>query len=445
MKGSDILSKYYSIHEFSKIIGASSQTLRNWDANGKLHLHHTTVSGYRYYSDEQLNQVMNVKPKNRITIGYCRVSSHKQKDDLERQIDNVRTYLMAKGQPFEITSDIGSGINYKKKGLQELIKRISQNQVEKVVVLYKDRLLKFGFELVEYIASLYNCEIEIIDNTEKSEQQELVEDLVQIIKVFSCKLQGRRANKAKKLNWVRLAEHGRIPTDAKYMNPRISFDGLNWWISVCVDFPDCKEELNDDGVGIDLGIKDLAICSDKNTYKNINKSQTVKKLEKRKRKLQRSVSRKYEQNKEKGKYCKTHNVIKKKKLLLKVDHRLTNIRKNYLNQTTSEIVNRKPRFICIEDLNVSGMMKNRHLSKAVQNQGFFEFRKQLEYKCNVSGIKLIIADRFYPSSKLCSCCGKIKKDLKLSDRTYRCECGNIIDRDFQAALNLRAYGEQFAS
>jgi predicted site-specific integrase-resolvase len=194
------MGKYYSIHEFSKIIGVSAQTLRNWDSNGKLHPHHTTASGYRYYSDEQLSQVMNVKPKNRITIGYCRVSSHKQKDDLERQIANVKTYLMAKGQPFEIISDIGSGINYKKKGLQELIKRISQNEVERVVILYKDRLLRFGFELVEYMASLYNCEIEIIDNTEKSEQQqELVEDLVQIITVFSCKSQGKRANKAKKL------------------------------------------------------------------------------------------------------------------------------------------------------------------------------------------------------------------------------------------------------
>ena len=131
--------------------------------------------------------------------GYCRVSSHKQKDDLERQIDNVKTYLLTKGQSFEIISDIGSGINYKKKGLQELIRRISQNQVEKVVVLYKDRLLRFGFELIEYFASLYNCEIEIIDNTEKSEQQELVEDLVQIITVFTCKLQGKRASKAKRL------------------------------------------------------------------------------------------------------------------------------------------------------------------------------------------------------------------------------------------------------
>ena len=254
----------------------------------------------------------------------------------------------------------------------------------------------------------------------------------------------KKANK-QTLNWVRLAERGRIPTDVKYMNPRISFDGLNWWISVCVELSDSKEKLSDDGIGIDLGIKDLAICSDTNKYKNINKSQTIKKLEKRKCRLQRSVSRKYEQNKKKGKYCKTHNIVKNEKLLLKVNHRLTNIRKNYLNQTTSEMVNRKPRFICIEDLNVSGMMKNRHLSKAVQNQGFFEFRKQLEYKCSDKGIQLIIADRFYPSSKLCSCCGRIKKDLKLSDRTYRCECGNVIDRDFQAALNLRAYGEQFAS
>ena len=254
----------------------------------------------------------------------------------------------------------------------------------------------------------------------------------------------KKANK-QKLNWVRLAEHNRIPTDAKYMNPRISFDGLHWWLSVCVEFPDCKEALSDDGIGIDLGIKDLAICSDTNKYKNINKSATVKKLEKRKHRLQRSVSRKYEQNKKKGKYCKTNNIVKNEKLLLVVNHRLANIRKNYLNQTTSEIINRKPRFICIEDLNVSGMMKNKHLSKAVQNQGFFEFRKQLEYKCNDNGIQLIVADRFYPSSKLCSRCGNIKKDLKLSDRIYRCECGNVIDRDFQASLNLKTYGEQFVS
>ena len=256
--------------------------------------------------------------------------------------------------------------------------------------------------------------------------------------------ESRKTNK-QKLNWVRLAEYGRIPTDTKYLNPRISFDGLNWWISVGVEFPDFTEELCNDGTGIDLGIKDFAVCSDTNKYKNINKTVVVKKLEKRKRRLQRSISRKYEQNKKKGEYCKTNNIVKKEKLLLKVNHRLTNIRKNYLHQTTAEIINRKPRFICIEDLNVSGMIKNKHLSKAVQNQGFFEFRRQLEYKCSNHGIQLIVADRFYPSSKLCSCCGNIKKDLKLSDRVYRCDCGNVMDRDFQASLNLKVYGEQSAS
>ena len=194
------MKKYYSIKEFSKILGVSSQTLRNWNANGKLYPHHTSSNGYRYYSQEQLNQVMNIKTNlDRIVIGYCRVSSNKQKDDLERQIENMKLYLNAQGKPYEIIYDIGSGINYNKKGLKELIKRISQNKVEKVVIFYKDRLLRFGFELIEYIASLYDCNIEIIDNTEKSEQQELVEDLVQIITVFSCKLQGKRANKAKKL------------------------------------------------------------------------------------------------------------------------------------------------------------------------------------------------------------------------------------------------------
>ena len=194
------MSRYYSINKFSKILGVSAQTLRNWDAKGKLHPHHTSSNGYRYYSHEQLNQVMNIKPKlDRLVIGYCRVSSNKQKDGLERQIENMKMYLTAQGKPYEIITDIGSGINYNNKGLKELIQRITQNKVDKVVVLYKDRLLRFGFELVEYIASLHDCNIEIIDNTEKTERQELVEDLVQIITVFSCKLQGKRANETRKL------------------------------------------------------------------------------------------------------------------------------------------------------------------------------------------------------------------------------------------------------
>ena len=197
------------------------------------------------------------------------------------------------------------------------------------------------------------------------------------------------------------------------MNPRIKYDGINWWITVGIEYEVHNTIPSNDGIGIDLGIKDLAICSDKTKYQNINKSQKVKKLEKQKRRLQRSISRSYEKNKKGGSYCKTNNIIKKEKLLLKRFHRLTNIRKNYLNQTTSEIVNRKPIFICIEDLNVSGMMKNRHLSKAVQQQGFYEFRRQIEYKSAWNNISIVIANRFFPSSKLCSCCRRLKKRFKV--------------------------------
>ena len=191
--------RYFTINKFSKLVGVTPQTLRNWDKTGKLQPHHTSENGYRYYSEEQLNQALKIKPKPKIVIGYCRVSSPKQKDDLERQIENVKTYLLAQGKPFEIISDVGSGINCKRKGLQELLERINHNEIEKVVVLYKDRLSRFGFELIEYVASLHGCEVEVIDNSQKSEQEELVEDLVQIITVFSCKLQGKRAHKARKL------------------------------------------------------------------------------------------------------------------------------------------------------------------------------------------------------------------------------------------------------
>ncbi|MEA1961349.1 MAG: IS607 family transposase [Bacillota bacterium] len=191
--------QYYTIHKFSEMVGKTPQTLRNWDKKGILKPHHTSSNGYRYYSEEQARQVLNINStKPRITIGYCRVSSNKQKDDLERQIENVKMYLLAQGKPFEIISDVGSGINYNKKGLQSLIRRIESNEVGKVVVLYKDRLVRFGFELIEYIASLNNCEIEIIDNIEKSEEQELVEDMIQIVTVFAYRLQDKRANKAKK-------------------------------------------------------------------------------------------------------------------------------------------------------------------------------------------------------------------------------------------------------
>ena len=258
------------------------------------------------------------------------------------------------------------------------------------------------------------------------------------------KVEGFSSSKKKnkqKLNWIRLAEHGCIPTDCKYVNPRIKYDGINWYITVGIEDESHIGLPSNDGTGIDLGIKDLAICSDNNKHQNINKTQKVKKLEKRKRRLQRSISRRYEKNKKGVSYCKTSNIVKSEKELLKINHRLTNIRQSYLHQITSEIIKREPSFICIEDLNVNGMMKSKHLSKAVQQQCFYEFRRQIEYKAEWNNIPVIIADRFFPSSKLCSCCGNIKKDLKLSDRIYRCECGNVIDRDYQAALNLKRYGE----
>ena len=253
-----------------------------------------------------------------------------------------------------------------------------------------------------------------------------------------------KKNKAK-LNWIRLAEKGRIPTDCKYSNPRVTFDGINFWISVGIEVEESIEIPTNNGVGIDLGIKDLAICSDNNIYKNINKIKEVKRLKKKKRRLQRKVSRKYLINKKGVCYYKTSNIIKLENQLLKLNHRLTNIRHNYLHKTTSEIINRKPMFIALEDLNVTGMMKNKHLAKAIQEQSFYEFKRIISYKANWNNIKIIEVPRFYPSSKTCSECGAIKKDLRLSDREWVCtECGVIHDRDYNASVNLMKYGQSIA-
>ena len=194
------MEKYYPINKFAKIIGVTSQTLRNWESSGKLIPHHRSESGYRYYSESQLKAIVSERAdRERPVIGYCRVSSHKQKDDLERQVENMRSYLIAQGKPFEIITDIGSGINYTKPGLTKLMSKICNYEVDKIVVLYKDRLVRFGFELIESISEMHKCKIEIIDSTNKTEQQELVEDLIQIITVFGCRLQGKRAGKAKKM------------------------------------------------------------------------------------------------------------------------------------------------------------------------------------------------------------------------------------------------------
>lgn len=255
----------------------------------------------------------------------------------------------------------------------------------------------------------------------------------------------RKKNK-QKLNWIRLAERNRIPTDSKYINPRITFDGINWWISVGIEYDDNIEIPVNDGIGIDLGIKDLAICSNINKpYKNINKTQKIRKLKKKKRRLQRRISKKYLINKKGDSYCKTSNIIKVEKKLLKLNQRLTNIRHNYLHQVTTEIINRKPKFIVLEDLNVRGMMKNKHLSESIAEQCFYEFYRQIEYKSLWNNINFIIADRFYASSKICSCCGTVKENIKLSDRIYKCDnCNTVIDRDKNASINLYNYGKSIA-
>lgn len=195
------MSAYYKIGDFAEKIGVSTATLRRWDKEGVLKPAKVTKGGTRYYSEAQYIQYTNkfLYRQERVVIGYCRVSSYKQKDDLQRQVDNVKTYLLAKGYQFEMITDIGSGINYTKKGLLSIIDRVMQGNVEKIVVLYKDRLIRFGFELLEHICKVHDTTIEIIDQTEKSEQEELVEDLIQIITVFSCRLQGKRVKKTREL------------------------------------------------------------------------------------------------------------------------------------------------------------------------------------------------------------------------------------------------------
>ncbi|MGI6501829.1 MAG: RNA-guided endonuclease InsQ/TnpB family protein [Anaerostipes sp.] len=242
------------------------------------------------------------------------------------------------------------------------------------------------------------------------------------------------------LGWVRLKEKGYIPTSKDgyvIKSGTVSVKAGRYYVSVLVEIPDTKVANNSNvGIGIDLGLKDFAILSNGTTYKNINKSAKLKKLEKQLRRQQRCLSRKYE-NLKKGEVTQRANIQKQKLKVQKLHHRIDNIRTDYINKTIDKIVKTKPSYITIEDLNVKGMMKNRHLSKAVASQKFYEFRRKLKNKCDENDIELRVVDRFYPSSKMCHCCGCIKKDLKLSDRIYKCKCGYIEDRDFNASLNLR--------
>ena len=242
------------------------------------------------------------------------------------------------------------------------------------------------------------------------------------------------------LGWVKLKEKGYIPTTKdghQIRSGSISTKAGRYYVSVVIDMPDVSPgKATGEGIGIDLGLKDLATISDGRTYKNINKTSRVKKLEKQLRREQRCLSRKYE-NLKKGEPSKRSNIYKQKLKVQKLHHRIESVRSDYINKTIAEIVKTKPSYITIEDLNVTGMMKNRHLSKAVASQKFYEFRTKLKDKCGHNGIELRIVDKWYPSSKVCHCCGQVKKDLKLSDRIFRCTCGYTADRDYNASLNLR--------
>ncbi|WP_103953164.1 RNA-guided endonuclease InsQ/TnpB family protein [Lachnospira multipara] len=254
-----------------------------------------------------------------------------------------------------------------------------------------------------------------------------------------CRCERHRIN-IPSLGWVRIKEKGYIPTTKDgyvIKSGTISINAGRFYVSVLVDIPNNKITNNSsEGIGIDLGLKDFAIISNGKAYKNINKSTDIKKLEKKLRREQKCLSRKYE-NFKKGESAQKSNIQKQKLKVQKLYLRINNIRTDYINKTIAEIVKTKPSYITIEDLNVSGMMKNKHLSKAVASQKFYEFRTKLKTKCDDNGIELRVVDRFYPSSKLCHRCGSIKKDLKLSDRIYRCDCGYVEDRDFNASLNLR--------
>ena len=261
------------------------------------------------------------------------------------------------------------------------------------------------------------------------------------VRYDAIKFSNNRVN-IEKIGKVKYSSNYKIPKLDKYTNPRCHFDGKYWYLTFGFEHGESQASLNEDlSIGIDLGISHLAIVNhlDK-PIKNINKSKEVRRLKKKLKRLQRQVSRKYEMNKKGSKFVKTNNIIKLERQIKLVHRRLNNIRNNHIHQATSKIIKLNPYRVVMEDLNVSGMMKNKHLAEKIAEQKFYEFKRQMKYKCEFNKIEFFEADRWYPSSKACSCCKNIKKDLKLSDRTYICnECGLVIDRDKNASINLGNY------
>lgn len=254
-----------------------------------------------------------------------------------------------------------------------------------------------------------------------------------------------KSRRGKLFSKVKLAEKSRIPADVKYLNPRISYDGLHWWISVSIEIPDPVPVIPEsDGIGIDIGIKSLAVSSDGTEIQNVNKTGKVTRLQKRKKHLQRNVSRKHENNKKKGGSCrKSKNERKSLKLLLATSRKIKNIQDNHIRKSVKKMLRKRPAFIALEDLNVSGMLKNRRLARAVQEEKFRALRDWTAYRAAHDGIPVTYVPRWYPSSKTCSVCGYVDTGLTLSDRTFACpSCGNVMDRDLNASINIREYARK---
>ena len=405
----------YKPKDFAELLGVSVKTLQRWDRDGTLKANRTPTDR-RYYTYDQYLQFKGISTEDdqRQVVIYARVSTRNQKDDLQNQVAFLRQFCNAKGIIVDqCIEDYGSGLNYNRKKWNELLDEVMEQKIKTSC-----RIL-FQYSM----CSLAGC-TDFVSIKNKSKD---------------CRCERHRIN-IPSLGWVRIKEKGYIPTTKDgyvVKSGTVSMKADRYYVSVLVEISNNKIADNSNaGIGIDLGLKDFAIVSNGKTYKNINKSARLKKLEKQLIREQRCLSRKYE-NLKKGEVTQRANIQKQKLKVQKLHHKIDNIRTDYINKTIAEIVKTKPSYITIEDLNVNGMMKNRHLSKAVASQKFYEFRTKLQIKCNENGIELRIVDRWYPSSKTCHCCGAIKKDLKLSDRIFKCSCGYVEDRDLNAALNLR--------
>lgn len=382
----------------------------------------------RVYKTE-INPTKEQADKIRQTIGVCRFIYNLYLAENKRRYEN--------GEKFFSYVDFSRWLNhnYLKENPDKLwIKDVSTKSVTHSVINANTAFKNFFKGLSKYPRFKKKDKSDVKMYFVRNSAKEIIE----------CE---RHRIKIPSLGWVRLKEKGYIPTNHNthiIKSGTVSYKAGRYYVSVLVEEMQLqKEKLNDFGIGIDLGLKEFAVLSNERIYNNINKTQKIKKLEKKLKREQRSFSRMYESYKKRKSIdegCTKENYEKQRLKIQKLYQRLDNIRDDYINKCISEIVKTKPSYITIEDLNVSGMMKNKHLSKAIRQQKFYEFRTKLTAKCKELGIELRVVDRFYPSSKTCHNCGCVKHDLKLSERVYKCpDCGFTIDRDLNAALNLRDF------